>query len=406
LLESAGATAADFKLTGFGTLACAIGDEDFSYLRYIDNRGTCKADSLFGLQGEAQFSSRWSATLQAVASAPRTSDDGMEVTIRWAFISFRPNNEWLFRAGRLRPPVLINTQNAEVGVTYDQVRLPPEVYSLSPVYDVDGGAVTKTWALENAEINLDAYLGQSYTKFRFLPFQRDGAQTIFPDQYIAEKITFMGLVLSSASGPLFLRGGVHGGTLKPDGQQQFIEFTPTPFPAPPPLGGTLYVPRVVDKLDATVLTVGADWRSGDWRVTAEYAQRIIKGATLGTDSKSGYATVARSIGKWTPYVTYARLLSSSDSRTRYQDLNSTPVPLGAQGAPLFLPANFHRIVADSIVVYDQYSTMLGASYSFSATSKLKFEWMQTHIGLTSALVDGDIHNQRFNVLSVSYSMAF
>src|SRR5688500_5156472 len=128
-LTPTGAVAMDFSLTGFGTVGFAVSDQEFKYLRYIDDRGTLKADSLIGLELETRFNSEWGATVQAVASAPRTSDEGLEATIRWAFVSFRPNNEWLFRAGRLRPPVFINTQNAEVGVTYDQARLPVEVYS-------------------------------------------------------------------------------------------------------------------------------------------------------------------------------------------------------------------------------------------------------------------------------------
>ena len=80
-------------------------------------------------------------------------------------------------------------------------------------------------------------------------------------------------------------------------------------------------------------------------------------------------------------MTHARMLSDSDTRALYQSVNGTPVPLAVQIFPPFLPANFHRTLADGIVVFDQYSNMLGASYSFSATSKLKFEWMQTHIGL-------------------------
>ena len=42
----------------------------------------------------------------------------------------------------------------------------------------------------------------------------------------------------------------------------------------------------------------------------------------------------------------------------------------------------------------------------SATSKLKFEWMRTHIGLGSALVDGDVHRKSFNVFSMSYNFVF
>src|ERR1044071_9446964 len=96
-----GAQAADFTLSGFATMGYARSDQDFRYLRYIDNGGTLKADSLVGAQAEARFNPEWGATVQAVASAPRTRDEGVEAKVRWAFLSFRPDNEWLFRVGRL-----------------------------------------------------------------------------------------------------------------------------------------------------------------------------------------------------------------------------------------------------------------------------------------------------------------
>ena len=401
------AVAADFALTGFGTAGYAVSDQGFKYLRYIDSGGTLKADSLIGLQGELRVDPQWSATAQVVASAPRTRDNGYETQIRWAFASYRPNNEWLFRVGRLRPPVLVNTQNAEVGVTYDQARLPVEVYSLSPVYDLDGAAFTRTWIQENSEINIDGYLGKSKIKQR-TPFQRDSTQTFITDQYYPEKVSFMGLVLTHTSGPLLLRGGIHRATLRADKGRQFIDdVIPTPFPAPPPFGGILYVPgNVAASLDVGAVTFGADWRSGDWRISTEYGQRTVKGTTGAVDSKSIYATLARTTGKWTPYMSYARLLSTPAVRKLYQDLNATPVPLGAQGLPLFLPSNYHNILADQVFVYDQYSAMVGTSYDLSAMSKLKFEWMRTHVGLASVFIDGDVHHKSFNVFSMSYNFTF
>jgi hypothetical protein len=155
-----------------------------------------------------------------------------------------------------------------------------------------------------------------------------------------------------------------------------------------------------------VLTLGADWRFSGMRLTTEYAQRIVPDVKISFASKAGYATLARQVGRWTPYITYARLLSDRDVREVYQGTNGTPVPLAVQGPPRFVPANFHRLLTDQISVYDQYSTMLGVSYSFSATSKLKFEWMRTKVGLASSLVDGEVHDKSFNVFSASYSVAF
>ena len=127
---------------------------------------------------------------------------------------------------------------------------------------------------------------------------------------------------------------------------------------------------------------------------------------MGPASRSGYLTVARRHGNWTPYLTHARLRSAGAQRRLYRELNATPVPIGAQGPPLLLPADLHQALADTVTVFDQYSTMLGVSYSFSPTSKLKAEWMRTKVGLASALVDGDIHHRSFNVFSLSYSVAF
>jgi hypothetical protein len=402
LAPAVAAAAPEFAITGYGTLGYAWSNEDFRYLRYIDSEGTFKADSLLGVQLEARFDPKWGATFQAVTSAPRTRDTGYEAAIRWAFLSYRPQNDWLFRAGRLRPPVLINTPNAEVGVTYDQARLPQEVYTLSPVYDFDGGAFTKTWTMRQGEASLDGYWGRTKVNYR-LPFQRYDEQQFFP-----ERITVAGMVVSYTSGSLLLRGGIHHANLRSAGDKSVYEtFEAVPIVGPPPFGGALYVPvNPLPRFRADVVTLGADWRPGDWRLTAEYGQRFVRDTRFGPESKGGYLTVARAIGNWTPYLTHARLLSGSEPRGFYQVLNETPVPLLAQGPPLFLPATYHRSLADSVVVYDQHSTMLGASYSFSPTSKVKLEWMRVKVGLASALVDGDVHDRRFDVYSVSYSFAF
>jgi len=401
-LASPHSSAADFKLSGFGTLGYAWGDQNFPYLRYIDTGGSFRGDTLFGLQGDAQFNSQWSTTVQAVASAPRTRDNGVETKFRWAFVSYRPNNDWLFRVGRVRPPFFLNSQNAEVGVTYDQVRLPPEFYSFSPAYDIDGGIVTKTWSLEKSELNLDAYMGNADIKFRL--FSRDTDQPM----YISDSAKTQGLILSYTTGSLLLRGGANRLNIYLPDQPIPKSYDPNPIPGPSPFGGTLYLPSSsVSKFNITLLTVGADWRAADWRVTGEFAKRITQGTIIADGGWSAYATLARQIGKWTPYVTHARTLSDSDTRANYSSVNGTPVPLAVQAFPPFLSPNFHRSLADTFAASDQYSNMVGASYSFSATSKLKVEWMQTHVGLVSnTLVDGDVHNQRFNVFSVSYSMAF
>lgn len=401
------AFAADYSLFGFGTLGYAISDQKAPYLRYIDSQGTFKADSLIGLQGELAINPQWGATIQVVGSAPRSKDDGLEATIRWAFVSYRPSNDWLIRAGRIRPPVLTNTQNAEVGMTYDAARLPAEVYSLSPAYDIEGVAVTRSWAGDSAELGLDAYVGRSKVRQR-TPFQRDTTQTFVPDKYFPEAIMFRGLVVSYGSDIFSVRAGAHYASLRPDKGRVFVEDpSPIEFPAPAPFGGTLFVPGAVTKaVNVTALTFGGEMRKDAWRVSGELGRRIVSGTNMGPASTGALVTVAYQAGKLTPYATASRLVSASSVQKYYKQLRNTPVPAGAQGAPFFLPATYHGVFADAIYLYDQSSIMLGASYKVTANAKLKFEWMRTHVGVGSALVDGDVHHQRFNVLSMSYHFVF
>lgn len=404
LMSISGITSAtDFRLSGFGTIGYARSSEsDLTYLRYIDRNGTFKTDSLVGIQAEAQFNAQWGATVQAVASAPRTRDEGYEAKFRWAFLSFRPDNDWLIRVGRVRPTFFFNTQNAEVGVTFDQARLPVEVYSISPVYDIDGVALSKSWVRTDSEINLDAHWGKADVKFR------DHFQIDPPARYFSEKITFKGLVLTFGTGPILLKAGVHHANLEATGTDQYPQaYAPTPIPAPLPFGGTIYLPTGLrPEISVRALTLGVDWRLESWRVTAEYGQRNSPDSDVVVNDWGAYLTVARRFNRWTPYLTYARMLSKNGIRDSFAQVNDAPVPLAVQGPPEFVPANFHRLLADRIAAYDQHSTMLGTSYSISATSKLKFEWMRTHVGLVSAYVDGNVHNRSFNVYSASYSVAF
>ena len=401
------ALAADYSLLGFGTLGYAVSDQKAPYLRYIDKQGSFKADSLIGLQGEVQFNPQWGATIQVVGSAPRSRDDGLEATVRWAFLSFRPSNDWLLRAGRIRPPVLINTQNAEVGMTYDAARLPAEVYSLSPVYDIEGVAVTRSWLSDSTEVGLDGYYGRSKLRQR-TPFQRDANQSFVPDKYFPEAITFRGLVLSYGSTALTVRVGAHHAVLRPDKGRIFVEDpSPVLFPGPPPFGGTLYVPgAITKKIGVTAFTLGAEMRQGPWKAFGEFGRRIASGTNMGPASNAAQVNMAYEHGALTPYLGISSLVSASSVQKYYQQLRDTAVPIGAQGPPLFLPATYHGVFADAIYVYDQHSVMVGTSYKFNSSSKLKFELMRTRVGLASALVDGDIHHKGFNVLSMSYNFVF
>ena len=123
------AVAADISLSGFGTVGYALSDQSYNYQRFVDKQGTLKRDSVLGVQMDGKFGDAFGFTVQGKVAPSLDSDKDVDATIAWAFLSWRPANDWLFRLGRVRVPLYLNSENMEVGATFDFARLPAEVYT-------------------------------------------------------------------------------------------------------------------------------------------------------------------------------------------------------------------------------------------------------------------------------------
>ncbi|MBF0614122.1 MAG: hypothetical protein HQL92_03105 [Magnetococcales bacterium] len=389
--------AIEWSWSSFATLGYAVSDHDETFLRHIDRDGTFMVDSVAGTQidghHDADFG-RIGVTFQGVVRNSTDRDHDLEPALSWAFTSYRPNNDWLFRLGKFRTPVFIFTQNMEVGVTYDQARLPVEFYSISPNFDIFGVSTAYNWSALGGEMTLEGYFGENVYSWRI--FSRAAQRA----SYTKQDLDLNGLVLSWRDDALMLQWGIHRGRSKIQKGQYTDTFEPRTIPAPEPVGGTLYVPvRPISVIHTTALTFGLDWRFADqWRLTSEYGLRIMDDMLIGVSSQGAYATLARTIDDWTPYVSVAGLRSSKDNMQLGRMIEATPVPL-ASG----LPATYHQSLVDNINTWDQTSYMLGVSYALTPTSRLKAEWMLTHVGQSSRLFDHEYSGMNDNVFSISYS---
>ena len=171
------AQAVDLTWSGFGTVGYAQSDQAFKYQRFINNNGDIKRDSILGGQLDARFSQQWSATVQAKLAPSDHSDTNWQASLAWAFLSWRPSDDWLIRAGKIRLPLMLNTENNDVGATFDFARLPQEVYSIAPTTDVVGFSISKTWMFDSYEWMLEGYTGQekTYQRYYTRAMQPDGA---------------------------------------------------------------------------------------------------------------------------------------------------------------------------------------------------------------------------------------
>jgi len=408
------AQAVDLSWSGFGTLGYAQTNRPYTYQRFLRDEGSFERDTVLGGQVDAQFTPQWSATAQVTLAPSLRHDKGWSVTPTWAFVGWRPSDDWLVRVGRLRLPLYLHSESLDVGQSHDMVRLPTEMYSIVPSNDFNGVAVTKTWSRgDTGEVSLDAYTGRSRTGARL--WNRDGLPP-----YVAAGAAFVdinvrvtGLVLTLRDTDLQVRAGVHrAATSRASGEPVPVNF---PYVSVAPGVGYYQVDAVnmqgpgfatVNPLRNTIATFGAEYNfGGGWGVAGEYARDFQHGSELGSDTRGGYLALSRRIGAFTPYTSLAALRSSRVSLAWWDQLTA-PLPPFLAGA-----AAAQRMAAEGIYAADQRSLALGSAYHLSSTSKLKFEWMRTRIGRVSRLVDTPAGSEsprdtHIDVLSVNYNFVF
>lgn len=408
------AVAQEVSLSGFGTVGYAQSNRSYHYQRFIDSRGTFQRDSRLGVQLDASLTPAWSATVQATVAPAPDNDQYWEPSLPWAFLSWRPDNDWLLRAGKLRLPLLRYSETLDVGTTFNFARLPVEVYSLAPTADVTGIAVARNWLGEDMEVNLEGYVGSADSYWRF--FRRDGYAGLRPRGAWFEHIEMWltGVLMTIRDGENRLRLSVHRGDVK-----RADAPIPVTYPFVPLGNGMGYyqvtngqpgpdLPTVERVLNYTFTASAEFVLPHGFTLTGEAVRRRVTRATLGADSWAAYVALQRHIGAWTPYVYAARILSSSASRQLYADVNGNQLPVSFPSAG---PINAsQRAGVDALNVFDQRSVAVGTSYTLTPEQKLKVEWLHSRTGSASDFLDapaGENSGHRaVDVLSVSYNFTF
>lgn len=408
------ALAVDYSFSGFGTLGYTRSNQEFAYQRFIDRDGTWRRDSVLGAQLDVRFDHRFGAMVQAKFAPSVEHENRDRATVSWAFLSYRPNNDWLLRLGRLRAPVYLHLENMDVGATFDEARLPAEMYLLVPTTDVDGASVSRSWALDAGDLTLDAYKGRVTTSWRF--FSRDSTLIPRGPAYQEAKVDAQGMALTLRGEDTVYRASAHHIVAHVGPFPRSYPFVPLgpgagyyriseQFPGTEPM-------RYASKTSTLVFTAGLDvGLPGRFRLSGEMARRIADDAKVTPDTLSGYLSVRRRFGSWTPYLTYAFLKSKREMLDYYKAVNSNRVGHLDPADPMLQMIDAsQRLGADGLIVYDQHSWALGASKSLSPTSKLKAEWQRVHIGEVSSMVDapagGDIRHRNINIFSASYNFVF
>jgi hypothetical protein len=419
-LAAGPAAALELSWSGFGTLGLAVSpDAPGRYLRFIDDRPSLQADSVAALQLDARFSPTWSATVQLKAAASDRSDQGLRLTPAWAFLAWRPNDEWLLRAGKMRVPVYLHSESLDIGVAHDMARLPVEMYSLAPTNDYTGLNVAYSrgsdW-LAGGDFTLEAMWGRSAQKTRL--WFRDGLPPAVPAGAAFSELDteVASLVATLRNSQTTLRLSAHEVRVSvPDGspiavRYPFVSIAPglgyyrvnEALPGPP-------IPTV-GAIRNLITTAGIEQRlGGGWRVTAEIASNQQRRTDFGADTLGGYVAVFKELDRFTPYLSLGRIDTDPARLQRRRELLATQLPAGVPGAEAINAAM--RVAAETIYVAEQQTLAIGSSWRTPWGGKLKAEYAHTKIGEVTRLIDTPQgqpvpQEQRFGTWTFSYSLAF
>jgi hypothetical protein len=407
------AAAEGLALSGFGSLGWAKSDRPYAYLRYVDENGTWSRDSRLGLQADWQLPEAWSATLQGLLSPSLRKDSAWDLSSTWAFVGWRPNNEWLLRAGKLRIPLYMHSEVLDVAHALPLARLPVEVYSISPSDAFYGVYLSHSRPWRAGDVSVEGIFGRATTTAR--QWLTDGVAPFVPSGPLFTKVKadVVGLVGTYAEPRLTVRAaGFVAHTRSGDGTA--LPVRPVYQATGPGQGFYLTPPSTLapttDFIRNSFLIVGADWRLADgWRISAE-ALRNWQGRTeVGSDNVAGYVAVAKTIGSMTPYVAVSALNTGRAQRDTWRRLTAPTLPATALGASFLLASQ--RAFAESTIYMAQQSTVaLGSTWAIDSNQSLKFEWARTHIGEASRLVDAApgqrVQRTRVHVLSIIYGFSF
>jgi hypothetical protein len=411
-LAAVGVHGADVTVSGFGTLGYALSDTPYSYQRFIEEQGTFDRDSRLALQVDTALSRRWSATAQFKFAPDEDSDSRWAPRLSWGFLSWRPNDDWLLRVGKLRIPMYLGAESMDVGVSFDYARLPIEVYSIAPTQDFTGASVTRSWDVGRGELSVDGYWGKTRSNWR--QYARDGVPGYLAAGPVFASIDVVarGLALTYRNDGDQYRIGVHEASSKLADGTNWVDRPVLISPLP----GVAYYnllpgPGMPERrtMDMVIANAAMDVGLGrQVRLGAEYAVRQLKDMDRGVNSSAGYVSLRRRSGAWTPYVYYAWLRSDQDMVDLYHAVNCKRVPAWVPQADLINLSQ--RATADGLEIHDQQTWAVGSAYALTPSSKLKAEWARTRVGSGSSLVDApagsDVRFQSINVFSLSYSFVF
>ncbi len=267
-----------FTLSGFGTLG--VTHSTNSAADYVSNafepngagatrRYDFQNDTVLGVQLSAKVTNKLTAVVQVVSQ--HAYDNTFTPHVEWANVKYAFTTNFSVRVGRIEIPTFANSDYRNVGYANPWLRVPVEVYNSEPITSSDGADASYSFPIGSAINTVRLLYGSAVFH-------------VNPGAYRVSTKNIFGAYDTVEMGAFTARFGyTHG------------HDTLSAFPA------------YFSNLSSTSYSLSAVYDPGKWFLQAEVARVTSELTTPGYIS--GYVTSGVRIGKWTPYVTYARSYS-------------------------------------------------------------------------------------------------
>ncbi|WP_248802797.1 hypothetical protein [Pseudomonas sp. MWU13-2100] len=388
------ATLPTFSLSSFGTVGIVHSSEknaDFTSSFYKPNGAghtrnwDADVDSLIGAQVSANFTPQLSAVLQVISE--QLYDDSYRPAVEWANFKYQFSPDFSVRVGRTVQPAFLLSDSRKVGYTLPWVRPPGEVYSLIPVTSTDGVDLSYRLHFGDLTNTVQGNVGQGDFRMpantgRTLSRDAWGISNLTEYGALTTRITYQKTHLTVESfNPLFdsFRGfGEEGNAIADhyDSKDKPFEF----------------------------VGVGAIYDPGRWFVMGEWGHfdsHSVIGAMSAWYVSSGYR-----INAFTPYVTYAR--SKTVSETSTTGLPTSTLPPALAGAATDLNSALNTLLVSNS---GQHTLSVGMRWDFmqNMDAKLQYDYTRLNSNAIGPLINlqpGYEPGGSFNLISLAVDFVF
>lgn len=317
-----------------------------------------KQQTLLAVQPTYSFSESLSVTGQFLAHTSDNRDSGAE----WLYLSYRPNNAWHFRAGKLRMPFFAYSDSIDVGYSYHWVSPPTQVYGNYLFSTFNGVSGTYNYAGANYALSVEGYYGYFDGNILIAGSKVDAAGRVDD---------LRGVVLNLRSNNVGLRVSYHRG------------YNDTRIGLLEPLQDGLALAGFTDSAqsldsagEVTFIQAALSYDTLSSFYKAEWVKT--KSEFAAAPYLSGYYfTAGRNFNDWTIHATYAASsYADPEVETELQPIvDAGPVdpatnPLGA--AMYEMAAGYYQIFS-SLPNGSMDSYAVGARWDFDINQALKFD---------------------------------